>query len=191
MSATSGWAWVAVSLLATGCVRAGVAIPAPAEEPFRIGREDVLEVAVWRDVDLSRVLAVRPDGCISLPMVGDVRAEGLTPGELAGQIESQLAYFVLEPKVTVNVREVNSSRVFVTGEVARPGSYPLRGRVTLVQAVALAGGFTAFADPDGLVLLRPGAGGGRFRVRFSDLVSADVLSRADVPLRSGDTVLVP
>jgi polysaccharide export outer membrane protein len=95
---------------------------------------------------------------------------------------------VQEPRVTVIVREVNSSRVFVTGEVAHPGAYPLRGRVSLLQAIALAGGFTDFANSDGIVVIRTDGKGGQIPVRYSDLVSPEGES---VILRPGDTVVVP
>ncbi|MHB8878821.1 MAG: polysaccharide biosynthesis/export family protein [Myxococcaceae bacterium] len=190
MGTRGAWALaLAAGLFAGGCAHQSKAIPPPGNDPFRIGREDVLDIAVWRDADLSRVLPVRPDGFISMPMVGDVKAEGLTPLELAERLRGSLQAYVLDPKVTVIVREVNSSRVFVTGEVARPGSYPLRGRMSLLQAVALAGGFTAFADSDGMVLLRVGKNGGRYPVRYSDLVGEG--RRGEVYLEPGDTVVVP
>jgi polysaccharide export outer membrane protein len=177
-------------VLMAGCAHQRLAIPPVNDGPFRIGREDVLDIAVWRDGDLSRVLPVRPDGFISIPILGDVKAEGRTPVELAELIRNGLTPYVLEPKVTVIVREVNSSRVYVTGEVSRPGSYPLRGRVSMLQAVALAGGFSAFADTGGILLIRTGAKGGRYEVSYSDLVGEDRDGRS-VYLEPGDTVVVP
>ena len=177
-------------LLLGGCAHQARMIPAPKDGPFRIGREDVLDIAVWRDGELSRVLPVRPDGFISMPMAGEIKAEGRTALQLADEIKEKLRPFVQEPRVTVIVREVNSSRVFVTGEVAHPGSFPLRGRVSLIQAVALAGGFSDFANKEGLVVVRPGKDGGSYPVRFSDLVSADEHSE-EVVLMPGDTVVVP
>ena len=177
-------------LLLGGCAHQARTLPVPKDEPFKIGREDVLDIAVWRDGDLSRVLPVRPDGFISMPMVGEVKAEGRTAVQLADEIKEKLKPFVQEPRVTVIVREVNSSRVFVTGEVAHPGSYPLRGRVSLIQAVALAGGFSDFANKDGIVVVRPGENGGSYPVRFSDLMSSDA-QHQEVVLMPGDTVVVP
>jgi polysaccharide export outer membrane protein len=197
------WSVVAVAVVALlgmgGCAhRARTAAPANEAEPFRIGREDMLDISVWRDPELSRVLPVRPDGRISLPLVGEVMAAGKTPGELADELKAKLTPYVQEPKVTVMVREVNSARVYVTGEVTRPGSYPLRGRVSVLQAIALAGGFTDFANQDGIVVLRKGDGGGQIPVSYSELISDDRRPQQgdkgqdpDVDLRPGDTVVVP
>lgn len=185
-----GWA-VLGGLILSGCAHQQVAKMENVDPPYRIGREDVLEVAVWRDPDLTRTLPVRPDGFISMPMVGEVKAEGMTPTELQSSLQQSLKAYVQEPKVTVLVREVNSSRVFVTGEVARPGAFPLRGRVSLVQAIALAGGFTDFANEDGIIVLRADSKGQKIPVRYSDLVDADDSDRRELFLRPGDTIVVP
>lgn len=162
------------------------------EEPFKIGREDVLDVSVWRDADLSRVIPVRPDGYISLPLAGEIQAEGHTPNELAEIIRQKLSPYVQEPKVTVMLHEVNSTRVFVTGEVAHPGAFPLRGKVSVLQAIALAGGFNAFANGDGIVVIRQGKNGGQIPVRYSDLTQVnDKDGSHDFFLMPGDTVVVP
>jgi polysaccharide export outer membrane protein len=180
------------AVLAAGCAHHGSSqIPvAQADEPYRIGPEDILDVAVWRDPDLSKTLAVRPDGFISLPIVGEVRADGKTPSELAAEIKKRLSPYVQQPNVTVIVREVNSSRVFVTGEVAHPGAFPLKGRVSLLQAIALAGGFSEFANTDGIMVIRPGKDGGKIPVRYDDLIARKDAQR-DLYLRAGDTVVVP
>jgi polysaccharide biosynthesis/export protein len=191
MGKLSALGMVTAVLLFGGCAHQGKRLPVVKDEPFKIGREDVLDVAVWRDGDLSRVLPVRPDGFISMPIVGEVKAEGKTPTQLAEEIKTRLQPYVQEPKVTVIVREVNSSRVFVTGEVARPGSYPLRGKVSLLQAVALAGGFSDFANKEGILVIRQGQDGGQYPVRYSELVSDDQEARTDALLMPGDTVVVP
>lgn len=186
----SGW-WVVLGvLLLSGCAHQSAGKVDNTEQPYRIGREDVLDVTVWRDADLSRTLPVRPDGFISLPMVGEVRAEGRTPTELSGEIAQALKAYVQEPKVTVIVREVNSSRVFITGEVTHPGAYPLRGRVSILQAIALAGGFTDFADRDGIVVLRRSdANGNYIPVSYSELVD-EPDKYEPLILRPGDTIIV-
>lgn len=186
------WAigWTLAGLLVSACAHGDRKLPPPKDEPFRIGSEDVLDIAVWRDGDLSRVVPVRPDGYISLPIIGEVKAEGKTPLELSKEISERLLPYIQEPRVTVIVREVHSSQVFVTGEVARPGSYPVRGKISLLQVVALAGGFSEFADRDGIVVVRPGADGGRFPVSYSELMSSDDPARS-VLLMPGDTVVVP
>ena len=182
---------VAAALALGGCAHQAKSVPVAKDEPFRIGREDVLEISVWRDGDLSRVVPVRPDGFISMPMIGELKAEGKTPVQLSDELKEKLKPFVQEPKVTVIVREVNSTRVYVTGEVAHPGSYPLRGRVSIIQVVALAGGFTDFADKDGILVIRHGDEGGNYPVRYSDLVTDSAKPRAEVVLMPGDTVVVP
>ena len=189
--AAIGVAALAAILLA-GCAHQGSSqIPvAQGDAPYRIGPEDVLDVAVWRDPDLSKTLAVRPDGFISLPIVGEMKADGKTPVELAGEIRNKLKPYIQDPSVTVIVKEVNSSRVFVTGEVAHPGAFPLKGRVSLLQAIALAGGFSEFANTDGIVVIRPGKDGGRIPVRYDDLIAKND-SQKDLYLRAGDTVVVP
>lgn len=199
---------VAMALLGTGCAhRARTAPPAAEPEPYKIGREDVLDISVWKDPELSRMMPVRPDGYVSLPIIGDVAAAGKTPTELAAEIKTKLTPYVQEPRVTVSVREVNSARVYVTGEVAHPGAYPLRGRISVLQAIALAGGFTDFADRDGMMVLRKGQQAGQIPVRYSDLISAEQGTGGDeksgtggsgqekldldVDLMPGDTVVVP
>jgi polysaccharide biosynthesis/export protein len=188
---------VAMALLSVGCAHEARTVPGPVQpEPYRIGREDVLDISVWRDPELSKVMPVRPDGYVSLPMVGDVAAAGKTPTELAEEIKGKLTPYVQEPRVTVSIKEVNSARVYVTGEVAHPGAYPLRGRVSVLQAIALAGGFTDFADRDGMKVLRKGQQAGQIPVRYSDLVAGEQKSNEekldqDVDLIPGDTVVVP
>ncbi|OJH34037.1 polysaccharide biosynthesis/export family protein [Cystobacter ferrugineus] len=191
MMGAKSWAVMGMLLLSSGCAHQANRPVDNSDQPYRIGREDVLDVAVWRDGDLSRTLPVRPDGFISLPMVGEVRAEGRTPVELSEQIRESLKPYVQDPRVTVIVREVNSTRVFITGEVAHPGAYPLRGRVSVLQAIALAGGFTDFADRDGIVVLRrQGAEGEPIPVSYSDLVE-DAKNNEPLSLRPGDTIVVP
>src|SRR5215470_2761043 len=179
-----------LGLLLAGCAHEQTATPAAtAEEPYRIGKEDVLDVSVWRDPDLSRTLPVRPDGFITLPMVGEVQAEGRTTVELEQDIANRLQKYIQAPRVTVMVREVNSARVYVTGEVQKPGAFPLRGQVTVLQALAMAGGLTEFADRNGMMVIRAN-NGPRIPVRYSDLVERRVQG-ADFPLQPGDTVVVP
>ena len=182
-----------VAAMASGCAHSNKTLPVAKDEAYRIGREDVLDVAVWRDNDMSRQVPVRPDGFISLPMVGDVKAEGKTTDELANELKSKLTPYIQDPKVSVIVHEVNSSRIFVTGEVAHPGVYPLRGKVSVVQALAVAGGFTPFADQEGIVVIRQGKDAGKYPVRYSDLVtlSDDGTKSAEAFLQPGDTIVVP
>jgi polysaccharide export outer membrane protein len=190
MIATRAWVLVlGAALLEVGCAHETKRVAPPADEPYRIGREDVLDVSVWRDPDLSRTVPVRPDGFISLPIVGEVKADGKTPTELEADLREALKPFVQQPKVTVIVREVNSPRVYVTGEVARPGAYPMRGRVNVVQAIALAGGFSDFANQGSIMVIRRDGKG--IPVNYADLVTDDDKERTNVWLMPGDTVVVP
>jgi polysaccharide biosynthesis/export protein len=184
-----GGALLALALLG-GCAHRNKTVPPPPNDPYRIGREDVLDVSVWRDPDLSRTVPVRPDGFISLPMAGEVEAAGKTPTELEALLRERLRPYVQEPKLTVIVREVNSTRVFVTGEVARPGAYPIRGRMSVLQAIAVAGGFSEFAHRGGLLVIRREKGTVH-PVDYGELIDAERAREADFYLMPGDTVVVP
>jgi polysaccharide biosynthesis/export protein len=175
-------------LAAASCAHTGE-VPPREDRPseYRIGREDVLDVSVWRDADLSRTVPVRPDGRIGLPLLGELEVEGKTPGEVAEEVRSRLAPFVAEPRVAVIVREVNSPRFFVIGEVPRPGGYPLRNRMTVLQALSMAGGPNEFASRGGIVVVRDGSR--RIPVDYTDLVE-EPASR-DFVLHPGDTIVVP
>lgn len=191
----AAWAWGVVGLcgLWSACAGGPRSLPAGEEGPYRIGREDVLDVVVWRNAELSRVVPVRPDGFVSLPMVGEVKAEGLTAEGLARALEGKLAPYLQGPRVSVILHEVNAARVFVTGEVLHPGAYPLRGRMTVVQALALAGGLSPFADSESLLVIRTGASAGRYVLRYSELVgsASDGRPAPEAWLQPGDTLVVP
>lgn len=157
---------------------------------YRIGREDVLEVVVWHEPELSRVVPVRPDGRISLPLAGEVEAAGRTPTELQANVSRALEPFIRDTKVAVLVREINGTRVFVLGEVTKPGGFPLRGPMSVMQAIAVAGGRTEFAKDD-VVWLRQQAGGKTERVdlSFRQLVKGEAAGA--LWLHPGDVLYVP
>jgi len=123
-------------------------------EPYVIGPEDVLEIAVWGNTDLSRLVPVRPDGKISLPLLSDVDAAGLTPMELRTALTKSLARFVADPIVSVIVREVHSFKVTVIGEVKTPGRYEVRSRTTVLDVLAMAGGLSQYAARGRITVLR-------------------------------------
>lgn len=181
-------ALAASALLAlASCAHGG---PPPKEEgplEYLVGREDVLDISVWRDADLSRTVPVRPDGRISLPLVGELQAEGKTAAALAEEIRTKLAPYIEDPRVAVMVREVNAPKFFVIGEVARPGGYPLRGRTTVLQALSVAGGPNEFASRGSIVVVREG-GRKRYPVDFSEIVDSP---ERDFVLLPGDTIVVP
>lgn len=159
-------------------------------EDYRISPGDTLEVAVWGYEDLSRTVIVRPDGNISLPVAGELRAQGTTPSELAQQITTSLARWVKNPRVSVIVKSFAQHQVFVLGAVARPGVYPLQPGLTAAEAIALAGGFTASADRNHLTILRTEQGREvKFSVRFTDNLSRED-SAVRFVLQPGDNLIV-
>ena len=123
-------------------------------QAYHIGPEDVIEVIVWKEPDFSRQVLVRPDGKISLPVIGDVQAAGLLPDELAKKLEQAIGQYVKTPKVSVIVKEIHSRKVFVMGKVESPGAFPLQSEMTVLQAISLAGGFSDWAKKGKVVLLR-------------------------------------
>ena len=169
---------------------------------YRIGPEDNLQIAVWKNEAMSRTIPVRPDGKISLPLLNDVQAAGLTPLELRDVLMKKLADYIPNPEVSVIVAEVRSFKVSVIGEVARPARYELKSWTTVLDVLAMAGGFTQFAARSQVVILRPN-GNTMTRVPFNynKLVSSrDGLldkivnsggEQENFYLRSGDIVLVP
>jgi len=185
-------ALIGVAALAVACsgnrrtVRGEKPSGPPAE--YRLGLEDVVQITVWKEPGLSTTVPVRPDGKITVPLVGEVVAADHTANELEAIITERLAQRVSSPVVSVAVHEINSARVFVLGEVARPGAYPLRGAMTALQALALAGGFTEFADRDGIVLIRQTKGGGQEKLSF-DFDEA-VKGEFPLELRPGDTLVI-
>ena len=121
---------------------------------YKIGPQDMLRIDVWKEPDISRIVPVRPDGKITLPLVNDIQASGLTPTQLAAKIAEGLKKYITSPQVTVGVTEINSRRIFVSGEVARPGAFPLLPNMTVLQALSSAGGFTQFAREKKIYILR-------------------------------------
>jgi polysaccharide export outer membrane protein len=184
---------VAGILLAAACASSRPSERA-AERPevgeYRIGREDVLEVVVWHEPELTRIVPVRPDGRISLPLAGEVEAAGRTPTELQARVSRALEPFIRDTKVAVLVREINGTRIFVLGEVTKPGGFPLRGPMSVMQAIAVAGGRTEFAK-DEVVWLRQQTNGGTERVSlsFRELVKGEAAGA--LWLRPGDVLYVP
>ena len=137
---------IALALLAASVLGGGIAraqAPPPVENPaasYIIGPDDVLSVLFWRDKDMSYDVVVRPDGKISLPLVNDIQAGGLTPSQLRDNVNTIARRYVEEPSVTVVVKQINSRKLFITGQVEKPGPYPMTGRTTALQLIAMAGG---------------------------------------------------
>jgi polysaccharide export outer membrane protein len=163
---------------------------APMLEEYRIGPEDVLSISVWKNEAMSRVLPVRPDGMISLPLLDDVMAAGLTPTELRNVLAQKLTEYVPSPAVTVIVNDVKSFKVSVIGEVMRPARYELKSRTSVLDVLALAGGFNQFAARTRIVVLRQ-EGDKKIRIPFNYNRVTSGSDEENVYLRPGDIVLVP
>lgn len=157
---------------------------------YRIGPEDVLRISVWNNKELSLDLMVRPDGKISFPLIQDVQAEGLTPIELSNVIHTKLLDFIKDPHVSVIVLQVNAPKYFIVGAVNKPGTYPLRGDISVLQALSIAGGFTPFASIKNIRLVRNLGGKQEVRVINYYKVIED-RSNLNYLIRPGDTIVVP
>ena len=160
--------------------------------PYRIGVDDVLTISVWHEPDLSRTVPVRPDGQISLPLVGDIKAAGKTAVELQSELRLSLAKFVKDPEVNVIVSDIRSQRINVIGEVTKPGTYPLTQSMGVLDAVAQAGGLRDFAKKKSIYVLRLMPDGSRTRLPYSyQAVVKGSKNAQELILQAHDTVVVP
>ena len=165
------------------------AVPPNVTEEYRLGAGDKLRIEVYKDAQLSQSVQVRPDGKVTLPLIGDVAAAGLTPIELRDQIAKALTEYVTNPTVTVIVVEATASTAYVMGEVNHPGAVNLQAPLTILQALALAGGLKDFADVKNIRILRPSTSGTQtIPFNYKDALKS---TRAPIYLRPGDTVVVP
>lgn len=168
------------------------AVVVPTEPGFTIGPEDVLGVLFWKDTEMSGDVTVRPDGMITLPLVRDIKAAGLTPIELADRIQAAAREYVTDASVTVVVRQMNSRRAFITGEVARPGAYSLgSSSMTVMQLIAIAGGLTEFAQPKKITIMRVETGKTTTFAFDYKSVASGKTPEQNMVLKPGDTVVVP
>jgi polysaccharide export outer membrane protein len=159
---------------------------------YVIGAEDVLAVNIWREPEISRSVPVRPDGKITLPLIGDLETNGRTPLQLQAEITSRLEKYLNHPEVTVIVQEVKSPRFNLVGEVVRPGAYLMTKPMTVLDAIANAGGFRDFAKPSKIYVLRMNADGTRSRLPFNyKQVVKGKNPAQDIELRIHDTIVVP
>jgi polysaccharide export outer membrane protein len=158
---------------------------------YKIGPQDMLRIDVWKEPDISRVVPVRPDGKITLPLVNDVQASGLTTNQLAAKIAEGLKKYITSPQVTVGVTEINSRKFFVSGEVARPGAFPLLPNMTVLQALSSAGGFTQFAREKKIYILRMEDGKQvKHPFNYKDVISGKSVEQ-NIILEGGDIIVVP
>ena len=162
------------------------------DQNFTIGADDVLAINVWKEPDITRSIPVRSDGKITLPLIGELQASGQTPGQLEIEIASRLKNYISEPEVTVIVQEIRSQRFNILGQVAKPGSYLLSSSATVLDAIAMAGGFRDFAKKKSIYVLRQEPDGSQSRLPFnySDVVKGKN-SAQNVKLKPRDTVVIP
>ena len=164
--------------------------PAP-ESSYRIGPNDILNIFVWKEADLTRDVTVMPDGKITYPLIGEITAQGQTASELKKTITDKLQNFVTAPEVTVIVKESRSQVVYTVGKLTRPGPYPLAPGMTVMQALSAAGGFAEWADPKNIMIIRR-EGGKEIQLRFNykEFTSGERLEQ-NIVLKPGDTLVVP
>jgi len=163
----------------------------PNAPDYVIGIEDVIQISVWKNADLSVTVPVRPDGKISLPLIDDVRAAGLRPLDLKEELTRRWKAFLSAPEVSVIVKEVNSFKIFMIGQIVRQGELQLKGPTRLLQAISLAGGLTTFADKSKIVVLRESGGiESRREINYKNVVSGKQPDE-NILLMPGDTVVVP
>lgn len=165
---------------------------AGSENPnYVIGAQDVIDISVWKEPDVSRTVPVRPDGKISLPLLGDIQAAGVKPVELAAQITERLKKFFNDPQVTVIVLTINSLRFYITGEVNRAGAFPMLAETTVMQALASAGGFSQYANLKKIYVMRNEDGKQvKFPINYPDLLKGNHPEQ-NIVLKPGDTIVVP
>ena len=176
---------------ATTPAAASAAVPAPPPGDYTIGPDDVLTIVFWKEKDMSSDVAVRPDGRISLPLLNDVDAAGLTPEQLRVKLAAAADKFLEEPTVTVVVKQINSRKVFITGQVPKPGPYPLTGPTNVVQLIAMAGGVLEYADAENIVIMRTVNGKPvSYEFNYKDVSKRKNLGQ-NIELKPGDTIIVP
>jgi len=164
---------------------------ATTDNDYKIGPQDVIRIDVWKEPDISRTIPVRPDGKISLPLLNDVQASGFTALQLAASLRESLSKYLNNPQVTVTVTEINSRRVYLTGEIARPGALPLLPNMTVLQALASGGGFTQFAKLKNIYVLRTENGKQvKHPFNYKEVVKGN-LAEQNIQLQPGDVIVVP
>jgi polysaccharide export outer membrane protein len=165
--------------------------PVKLGKDYVIGADDVLDVSVWKEQDLTRTLQVRPDGKISMPLLGDVQAAGLTPGQLAQNVSERLKKFLTAPQVTVILTQINSQRVYVIGEVTRPGAYTVLPGMTVLQAISSAGGLTQFANGKKIFLMRNESHiQTKYPFSYKEVLDGRK-AEENLAVKAGDTIVVP
>ena len=166
--------------------------PKPVSNDYIIGPSDVLAVSVWKDTELSRTVPVRPDGKISLPLIGELQVSGLTAAQVQRVVAERLKEYISNPEVAVIVQEVKSRTYVILGKVTKPGSYELGKPTTVLEAIALAGGFLDFAKTSKVYIMRPSGNGSSDTLHFDyKKVIKGKNPEQNVELKNGDTIVVP
>jgi len=164
---------------------------ATSDPNYLIGGQDVLNISVWKEPELTQTVPVRPDGKISLPLLNDVQAAGLTPTQLAENLTESLKKFVTNPQVTVIFTEINSQRIYILGEVTRAGAYPLLPNMTILQGLSSAGGFTQFANLKKIYMFRTENGKQvKYPFNYKNVVNGKS-QEENIVLKAGDTIVIP
>jgi polysaccharide export outer membrane protein len=191
LAASPAWAQVPATQppqAATAAHAAPAVVPPPG---YIIGVDDVLGILFWRDKDMTGDVTVRPDGKITLPLLNEVQAAGLTPEQLRAAVTEGAARYVADPNVTIVVRQINSRKVFLVGQVQKPGPYPLTGPTTVLQLISLAGGLLDYADEKNILVMRTENGREMaLRFNYKEVLKGRNLKQ-NVELKPGDTVVVP
>jgi polysaccharide export outer membrane protein len=165
--------------------------PKAVDDDYIIGPADVLAIDVWKDAELTRTVPVRPDGKISLPLIGELQVSGMTTSEVQRLVTERLQVFISKPIVTVIVQEVRSRTYVIVGKIAKPGSYDLSKPTTVLEAIAIGGGFLDFAKVNKVYILRLREDGSRIKIPFDYKKVIEGDTSKNVELRSGDTIVVP
>jgi polysaccharide export outer membrane protein len=185
--------WLALLSVALGAAAQadGLSGSAPVDDSYIVQPGDLLQVSVWKETDLQLEVLVRPDGGLTFPLAGNIEAGGHTVDEIRKALTSRLVKYIPDPVVTVAVKTVGGSMIFVVGKVNHPGNFALIRPIDVMQALSLAGGTTPYADADGIrILRREGSRQLVFRFRYDDVRRGRELSQ-NILLQSGDTVVVP
>jgi len=184
---------VSAQSMPTAAVAAAAPRPTDPVVPpgYVIGTDDVLSIVYWKDKDMSSEAQVRPDGRIALPLINDVQAAGLTPEQLREKLTEESKKFMEDASITVVVRQINSRKAFITGEIYKPGTYPLTSPTTVMQLIAMAGGLREYANAKKIVIMRSENGNQKsLPFNYKDIVEGKNLQQ-NIELKPGDTVIVP
>ncbi len=188
--------WMLVQLLSVLFLSFGYAhavdmAPGSSETDYLVGPGDVLMISIWKDESLTQEVLVLPDGTISFPLVGLIKAEDKTISELKAEIEKRIAKYVPEPVLWVSVKNINSAYIYVLGRVHNPGRFTLNSRVSVLQALAIAGGLTPFADKNDITIFRTELGKTNLiRFRYDDVIEGEH-TEDNIILKRGDVIIVP